>query len=452
MKRKTFTLMIFFIAASTLTTAGFIDLTNANSFIQSPEVLPVNRAYIRCNGSVEPPSLPIQQVGNTYRLKENLENYTFTIEKDDVVFDGNGFSLKIPAFGERGEYSMVKTHPALIEVNNHRNVTIGNFTIYHCNIPIDIFNSTKIMISQNNLTDCGPICIGQSSYCSVVNNYVRHCDDNLGSTDENGIAAYGCHHIDIRYNQILDCGFDGIWGNLSNSTIIGNTFIDNHMAAIQSLLSHNRIIGNLFQGNQFGIISHENNNEIHHNNFVGILYKDLDHLKEPNILDDGKEGNYWSSNHNSAPLTIDYGHNQSDIDHFPQVNPYKFDYQAPSIKITSLSQSSFPVNTSFSLNFTSSEEYTRASYSIDENERAPLEDSPISLVGLPLGAHQLTVYVEDEFGNEGTDTLPFTIGDQTSASTSAAAEPLSAEVFYVVLVATAILCMIIVSWIVRRKK
>jgi hypothetical protein len=446
--RKASFLLIFTLVAAMLVTTGFIGgITKANlMFVQSPEALSVNHAYIRVNGTVDPPTLPVQQIGNTYTLTGNIENYTFTIEKNGIVFDGNGFSLSIPSYDERGNNFQVKTHPALIEIINRTDIIVKNFTIYHCDVPLSVTYSTKITLTQNTMTDCGPVYIGLSSYCSLEKNSIKHINDNMGDTIENGIATHGCHHIDIKYNQIMDCGWDGIWGDLSNSNIIGNTFIGNSEAAIQSILSYNRIIGNLFQGSSFGILADEGNNEIHHNNFINNLYSDVS-LHVPNILDDGKEGNYWSSNHNSQPLVLNYSHNQSDIDHFPRTTPYIFDYQAPSVRIISPENKTY-TNSTIELNFTTSELFSRASYSFDGNERVSFQNETASLTDLPVGTHQLTVYAEDEFGNEGASTVSFVVSDGSSTVTS---NLLSAETSFAILLLVVVLSAFLAVILILKK-
>jgi len=123
---------------------AFLLLRDHGVKVQSPEALSVNHAYIRVNGTVDPPTLPVQQIGNTYTLTGNIENYTFTIEKNGIVFDGNGFSLSIPSYDERGNNFQVKTHPALIEIINRTDIIVKNFTIYHCDVPLSVTYFTKI--------------------------------------------------------------------------------------------------------------------------------------------------------------------------------------------------------------------------------------------------------------------------------------------------------------------
>ena len=88
------------LVVSTLASTGLISSTKANGIPLVPERLPIKQAYIRSNGDVDPSTLPIERSGNVYILKDNILNYSITIEKNNVVIDGNGSLLEIPAYGE----------------------------------------------------------------------------------------------------------------------------------------------------------------------------------------------------------------------------------------------------------------------------------------------------------------------------------------------------------------
>src|SRR3990170_2617061 len=49
--------------------------------------------YIRPDGSVDPSTAPIQRVGNTYTLTANTYD-SIVVEKDNVVVDGAGYTLR----------------------------------------------------------------------------------------------------------------------------------------------------------------------------------------------------------------------------------------------------------------------------------------------------------------------------------------------------------------------
>ena len=67
-------MLILWLALSTLTAIESPLSTKAN-VLPPPERLPVNQAYIRSDGSLDPPTIPIVHAGNLYTLKENILNW-----------------------------------------------------------------------------------------------------------------------------------------------------------------------------------------------------------------------------------------------------------------------------------------------------------------------------------------------------------------------------------------
>ena len=402
MKRKALMvalmLALLFLAAEAI----LVDLSIADPMVYY-ESLPVNQAYIRNNGDVDPPTLPIQRSGNTYVLKDNILNYTIEIEKDNVVIDGNGYSLSIPSYGETDKYGSLKTAPPLIQISGKNSIIIKNLKFQNCTTAIGVTNSSKISIIQNTMTNCAGIYFGGGcSYCSILKN------DMFNNTDYAIQMSRDAYPIDIKYNKISGSIRDAV-SYVSNSNIIGNIFVGNHRTALSQIGSFNRIIGNIFQQNRQGISTDQENNEIHHNNFINNRYGGIA-INAPNILDDGKEGNYWSSNRNSKPLVISsvfINDNESNVDNFPRISPYIFDYQPPVVEVVSPQNKTY-FNGSAMLVFATSEEISRATYSFDGDERVTLQNDTI-LNGLSEGTHHLIVYAEDAFGNEGTSEIFFEI-------------------------------------------
>jgi len=241
--------------------------------------------------------------------------------------------------------------------------------------------------------------------------------------NNHGLYGYDNDHIEIKYNQIVRSSWHAvILEFMSNSSIIGNIFAENSGQGICYLGSGNRVIGNVFRDNEGGILSYVEGNEIHHNNFINNGYGD-DHsdiaINAPNILDDGKEGNYWNNNHNSQPLVIPsvfIRDNESNVDHFPRTSPYIFDYQPPVVSLFSPENKTYNYG-DLAINFTASEEISRTSYSLDENESIAMQKDT-NLTGLSKGTHHLTVYAEDAFGNIGSSqTITFTIAKPESLET-----------------------------------
>ncbi|MGD6852020.1 MAG: NosD domain-containing protein [Candidatus Bathyarchaeia archaeon] len=380
----------------------------------APEALPTNHAYIRSNGDIDPPTLPIQRSGDAYQLTANIVNCTIDIQKSNVEIDGNAFSIYIPFYGERGADGQVKSVQSLMTISNQTNVTVKNFVLRDSGVAIYADNCSSLYIVNNTITDCKWIYLHFCNYTRITGNIM---DNN-----QHGLYGYVTDHIEIKYNQIHNSGCHAIvLDQISNSDFIGNVLNGNAGQGICYLGLGNRVIGNTFQNNQGGILSYVEGNIIHHNNFIHNFcdHEDRDiSINAPNVLDDGKEGNYWSSNMDPKPLTIPsvfIRDNQSNVDNHPRLTPYVFDYQAPTVDIESpVSQSSFNSYGALTLDFSTSESYTKASYSIDGNRKAALINKTIPLIGLSAGNHQLTIYAEDKFGNEGTSTISFTVNDPNS--------------------------------------
>ena len=141
--------------------------------------------------------------------------------------------------------------------------------------------------------------------------------------------------------------------------------------------------------------------------------------------------------------------NQTNVDQHPQLLPYVFDYKPPTITISSpIPQSNFKVDDIVTLNFNASKTYTRAFYCIDGAERVHIKNSSISIASVPLGTHQLTVYAEDAFGNEGASSIFFTITPSSVSSTL----PIEAsqELISSVLLAFAF-SIVVLSFLILRK-
>ena len=76
--------------------------------------------YIRADGSVEPPGVPISSVDNvTYTLTDNIYD-SIVIERDNIILDGAGYTVEGTGSGE-GFY-----------LSGMTNVTINNTNIRYC--------------------------------------------------------------------------------------------------------------------------------------------------------------------------------------------------------------------------------------------------------------------------------------------------------------------------------
>jgi len=103
--------------------------------------MPVAKAdaviYIRPDGSVDPPTAPIQRIGDIYTLTGNVSG-SITVEKDNIKLDGKNYILQALS----GEGIGLNLH-------NRRNVTVENFKIVGFETSIFLLNSTGIVIFRN---------------------------------------------------------------------------------------------------------------------------------------------------------------------------------------------------------------------------------------------------------------------------------------------------------------
>ncbi len=260
------------LAASTLTTMEFADQAKANP-IYKPEKYPMEHGYVRSNGTVDPPLLPIQRSGNVYVLTDNIVNYTIEIQKDNVTFDGNGFSLTTPPDAKKDEYSIQKTGDPSIQISSKNNIIIKNVRFEKCFTGISVENSSSIIIIQNTIANGMGVGVSMSSCanCSIIGNEIN--DTGLWLKDStfidiaynriSKISSYAAwlsvNYTNISRNDIVD-NFDyGLyfWGPISNNRIFENNFINNKNCLLYegfpSMGVNDRVFNNYWSGNQAAI-------------------------------------------------------------------------------------------------------------------------------------------------------------------------------------------------------
>ena len=276
-------MLVLGLALSTLM-AMSLSLAKANA-IPPPERLPVKEVYIRSDGSIDPPTTPIEREGDLYVLKDDILNCSIVVERDNVEIDGNGFLMSIPSYGERGSDGQVKTAPALVGMSDRANITVRNFRLQHAGTGISVSTSSEITVKDNKITQClWGITVYSSTRCYLTGN----------TLEDNEYGSYGAKSNEISYNNnhFSDCS-DGILAYFSNSLVIGNIF-SGCGTAVKYPEYSNLVVGNTFQENANAIYTIRPDNEIHHNNFIDNSEDYLATGNYSTIFDDGAEGNYWS--------------------------------------------------------------------------------------------------------------------------------------------------------------
>ena len=240
--------------------------------------------YIRADGSVDPPTAPIQNVGNMY--------YTFTadmyeaivIERDNIVVDGAGYVVQ----------GIEEFQPG-ISLFSRSNVTIRNCRVIECYVGFWLENSSNNTLSNN--TASNNLEWGFVIYTSSNNNTLSN--NTASSNTFYGIGIWSSHNNTISGNTVSSNVDFGI--RLSQSrynTISENKVSSSYYGVGFHQSSHNNTLtGNNIFANDYGImVGFSRDNKIFHNNLVNKENQVIAAAGYADIWDDGypSGGNYWS--------------------------------------------------------------------------------------------------------------------------------------------------------------
>ena len=136
--------------------------------------------YIRSDGSIDPSTAPIQRTGNVYTLIDTFAG-NITVEKDNIVIDGVGYTLAGTAIGA--------TVTVGVDLSFRSNVTVRNVEIRSFVNGIHLLNSTNnYLIGNNIIENVDGIRIDNSTGNNIIGNNItanRH-----GTHPSQGNAFY----------------------------------------------------------------------------------------------------------------------------------------------------------------------------------------------------------------------------------------------------------------------
>jgi hypothetical protein len=376
-------------------------------------VLPVNAEYsgnitIGADGSINPSTAPLKQVGNIYSLTSDVSG-RIRVNNNNLVLDGNKHRVTAPSIFNYG-----------IALNGVSNVTVVNFVITGGAIGINVNGTSNI----------------------VADNTISGTDNGIYSIQE-PTAAIALH----------DSSSNLITGNNLESNKVGLILVSWH----PKRCTNNQIVENNFKDSSTAITIYDSsNNSIYHNNFINnkILLQDNGYsgysLPSFNIWDDGHTfGNYWSDYTIRYPYATEINatgvgdtpyfvkpNNYVDIstlsrqeakshwtyinaqytkntDHFPLMQPFKIgNYMVKTTppKISVLSPLNQTYNeTTTSLVFSLDKPLIWTGYSLDGKENVTIIGNT-TIADLANGLHNVTIYANDTYGNMGvSQTISFTV-------------------------------------------
>lgn len=369
--------------------------------IQSTEFHYLGDITINADGTVNPPSAPIQKSGDTYILASDVDG-SITVEKSNILFNGNGFTVNgILSIGNWGS----NNNPATPGLAFASNITVENFTVTGSSFGIQLFFMSNATVANNTVTGTG-------------NGYLSLDEPTAGIDVEGG----GSNAITGNIIENNYCGISFL--ETINNLIVGNNISDNH----------NPVLG----GGVGVMLWGASNNTIYHNNFISNPEQageaSFNSPSSGNVWDDGFPGggNYWSG-YNAAeidstgigdkPYVID----SQNKDRYPLMAPFGTSFMLnylqeiapPKISVLSPLNRTYS-NRSVPLIFELDKAVNWEGYSLDGEQNVTVSGNS-TLATLTYGRHTVTVYANSTFGFTGTsDTVSFTIAKPFPTVTVAA--------------------------------
>jgi len=272
--------------------------------------------YIRADGSIDPPTAPIQRNGDVYTFTDNV-NDSIVIERGNIVIDGAGYTLQ----GAGDGYGF--------DSYGVNNVTIQNTNISDWWCGIDLFSSSFNTISRNNIKNN---CFGVMVQFLSNNNTVS--GNNIENNTWDGVEIYASSFNTISGNNVKN-NFPGDGLGLFSSsfnTVSENTIIDHNRngLGLYWYSNNNTISENVMKNNgDCGLrLANSSYNRIYHNNLIDNTQQVNIYMSGycANFWDDGypSGGNYWSDHvctGNPSNGTQPYVIDADNIDHYPFQDP-----------------------------------------------------------------------------------------------------------------------------------
>jgi parallel beta-helix repeat protein len=279
--------------------------------------------YIRADGSIDPPTAPIQRDGDVYTFTDNIYE-SIVIQRGNIIVDGAGYTLQGLGSGN-GFY--------LSGINN---VTIKGTNIkgFDWGISLSAGASYNTLLGNNITSNYGGVHLSWSSgnvlkNNSMVNNdynfmvvgyalshFVHDVDtsntvdgkpiyylvsyENIEVPSDAGyVALVNSTNITVKGLRLKNNGQGTLLAYTTNAQIINNNLTDNYYGIALLYSSNNSVYSNDITNNGWcGVwLEHSSDNRLYHNNFINNTSQVYFSVGPSiNTWDDGypSGGNYWS--------------------------------------------------------------------------------------------------------------------------------------------------------------
>jgi len=297
---------------------------------------------ILADGSLDPPTARLNRTANTYILLDNITTDVggILIEKDNVIVDGNGYSIERSGTGTGVFLSG-------IYLPNKNNVTVKDFDLRNFAMGIFLGISSNNSIFKNNITENGDGILLQSlaNYNSISENSITYngagitldssCGNNSISFNEmignsqHGVGLFQCNNNTVANNSIRASLYAVRMDYSNDNTIVGNDLEFCNNAIWLYSARGNSVEGNILANNGDGAsLAASTSNTFIENYFVSNTLQ-VNSFNSTNEWDNGSRGNYWSdyvqrypnATQNGIVWSIPYSIDVNNIDKFPLVNP-----------------------------------------------------------------------------------------------------------------------------------
>jgi len=232
--------------------------------------------YIRADGSIDPPTAPIQRIGDVYTFTGNIFD-SLVVERDDIVIDGAGYT--VTAGGAWKGISLSGRSNVTIKEATIRNSWFGIYLNYTSRVDligndiansyfgIGLDNSSNNSISGNSVT--ANHYDGIRLYYSSNNNTIN--GNNITANKGNGIVLWDSSNNIVSGNSITANEYYGIRLDESSNynSIYGNNIANNWDGIYLGSSSNNSVIGNNVTNNNYnGITLGGSGNSVSGNNIT----------------------------------------------------------------------------------------------------------------------------------------------------------------------------------------
>jgi parallel beta-helix repeat protein len=272
-------------------------------------VMAMGTIYIRADGSIDPPTAPIQRDGDVYALIGDITSDAdgIVIERNNMTLDGAGYTVK-GLEGGTGIFLSERTNVTIkrirvqafyygihLQASNVNNICES---LINGNIALALWlqGSSTNNISRNNISNGISLNVYPvPPYWDLLSNGNNICENNIMGL----VSMEHSAHNNIAGNDIK--GGIYLLGSEEGHTtydndIFGNNITQGWVGAYFEYAHDNTICENNITDNRFGVaLVHSYGSIFCHNNFVNTYEVSLDPDSRCS-WDDGypSGGNYWS--------------------------------------------------------------------------------------------------------------------------------------------------------------